>query len=153
MSNSHRHSNRWGKPLEEGNRFVKEQRYYFGIGTVGKIATTDGENYYANLLNCQEFQKKVPIYLPDGGYIEQLDYEEVRKSINPPWQSSIRPISQKAFNYIALMAGVQELPNEVKSLETLKEDLKKVIRDFYVGGNDSAILEIGSIASAIAKLL
>ena len=69
----------------QGNRQDKSQRYYFGVGTVGEILTTDGENYYAKLLDCQQFGKKVPIYLPDGGYIEQLGYDSVRKSVNPPW--------------------------------------------------------------------
>lgn len=64
----------------QGNRYDKSHRYYFGIGTVGEILTTDGENYYAKLLRCQQFEKKVPIYLPDGGYIEQLGYETVRNS-------------------------------------------------------------------------
>lgn len=33
----------------QGNRHDKSHRYYFGIGTVGEILTTDGENYYAKL--------------------------------------------------------------------------------------------------------
>ena len=68
----------------QGNRYDKSQRYYFGVGTVGEIITSDGENYYAKLIDCQQFEKKVPIYLPDGGYIEQLGYETVRKSLNRP---------------------------------------------------------------------
>lgn len=86
----------------QGNRYDKSQRYYFGVGSVGEIQTTDGENYYAKLLDCQQFERKVPIYLPDGGYIEQLGFETVRKSLNPPWQSSIRPLSQEAYDYILL---------------------------------------------------
>lgn len=42
----------------QGNRQDKSQRYYFGVGTVGEILTTDGENYYAKLLDCQQFGKK-----------------------------------------------------------------------------------------------
>lgn len=30
----------------QGNRYVKEQRYYFGVGRIGKISTFDGENFY-----------------------------------------------------------------------------------------------------------
>lgn len=47
----------------QGNRYDKSQRYYFGVGSVGEIQTTDGENYYAKLLDCQQFERKVPIYL------------------------------------------------------------------------------------------
>ena len=84
----------------------------------------DGENYYAKLLHCQQFEKKVPIYLPDGGYIEQLGYETVRNSINPPWQSSIRPLSQKAFDYILNAAGIQNVPQKAESIDILKEMLR-----------------------------
>ena len=33
------------------DRYDKSQRYYFGVGSVGEIQTTDGENYYAKLLD------------------------------------------------------------------------------------------------------
>lgn len=67
----------------QGNRYDKSQRYYFGTGRIGEIRREDDENYYAELLNAVSFEKKVPIYLPDGGYVEQLGYETVRKNINP----------------------------------------------------------------------
>lgn len=137
----------------QGNRYDKSQRYYFGIGTVGEIHSTDGENYYAKLLNCKRFDTKVPIYLSDGGYVEQLDYQSVRKSINPPWQSSIRPLSQEAFSYIVRAAGIQPLSNAEKSLslDDLKDSMKKAIRDFYVGNDMSAIKQIGRLATAIEQ--
>ena len=139
----------------QGNRYDKSQRYYFGMGIVGEILTTDGENYYAKLIDCQRFEKKVPIYLPDGGYIEQLGFETVRKSINPPWQSSIRPISREAYNYILNAAGMQLPPEaaEYDSVDLLKEKLKLAVKDFYVVGNTSAIHRIESIASAIGKAM
>lgn len=89
----------------QGNRQNKSQRYYFGTGRVGKIKCRDNESYYAFLLQGRKFERKVPIYLPDEGYIEQLGYETIRKSINPPWQSSIRPISETAYRYILNHAG------------------------------------------------
>ena len=135
----------------QGNRHDKNHRYYFGIGTVGEILTTDGENYYAKLLICQRFEKKVPIYLPDGGYIEQLGYETVRNSINPPWQSSVRPISQKAFDYILNAAGIQQVPVKAESVDELKEKLKAAVRDYFVEKNDAAIHHIESIAAAIGR--
>ena len=137
----------------QGNRYDKNQRYYFGVGTVGEILTTDGENYYAKLLDCQQFEKKVPIYLPDGGYIEQLGFESVRKSVNPPWQSSIRPVSQEAFDYILNAAGVQSAPatTAADSVDDLKEQLKQSVRDFFVKKDVSAIHRIESISAAIGR--
>lgn len=135
----------------QGNRHDKSHRYYFGIGTVGEILTTDGENYYVKLLNCQQFEKKVPIYLPDGGYIEQLGYETVRNSINPPWQSSIRPLSQKAFDYILNAAGIQNVPPKAESIDMLKEKLRNAVRDYFVEKNAAAIHHIESIAAAIGR--
>jgi len=137
----------------QGNRYDKNQRYYFGVGTVGEILTTDGENYYAKLLDCQQFEKKVPIYLPDGGYIEQLGFDSVRKSVNPPWQSSIRPVSQEAFDYILNAAGVQSAPatTATDSVDDLKEQLKQSVRDFFVKKDVSAIHRIESISAAIGR--
>lgn len=135
----------------QGNRYDKSHRYYFGVGTVGEILTTDGENYYAKLLNCQQFEKNVPIYLPDGGYIEQLGYDTVRNSINPPWQSSIRPISQKAFDYILNAAGIQHVPPKAESIDVLKEKLREAVRDYFVEKNVAAIHHIESIAAAIGR--
>lgn len=137
----------------QGNRHDKSRRYYFGVGTVGEIVTSDGENYYAKLLDCQQFEKKVPIYLPDGGYIEQLGYETVRKSITPPWQSSIRPLSQEAFDYILNAAGIQKTleTNEAEDIEALRDKLKTAVREYYIGGDLSAIHRIESVASAIGK--
>lgn len=137
----------------QGNRYDKSQRYYYGVGTVGEIVTSDGENYYAKLLDCQQFEKKVPIYLPDGGYIEQLGYDTVRKSIMPPWQSSVRPLSQEAYDYILNSAGIQTKPDsaDTESIDKLNEKLKTAVRDYYIGGDPSAIHRIESIASSIGK--
>ena len=138
----------------QGNRYDKSQRYYFGTGTIGKIFTTDGENYYAELVGCRRFGKKIPIYLPDGGYIEQLDYASVRKSINPPWQSSVRPLSQKAYDYILNAAGLQAIPeNESNdSVDVLKDKLKMAVKEFYVEGDASAIHRIENLAATIGRV-
>jgi len=134
----------------QGNRYDKTKRYYFGTGIVGKITCYDEENYYAALLHGRKFEKKVPIYLPDEGYIEQLGYDTIRKSMNPPWQSSVRPISEIAYNYILEHAGKLL---EIVSIEDLKERLKEAIRAFYIGGDDSEILQIVDLSKKIAKLL
>lgn len=139
----------------QGNRHDKSQRYYFGAGKIGRIRTSDGENYYAELIESKRFPRTVPIYLPDGGYIEQMGYEEVRKSINPPWQSSVRPLSKTAYEYILSVSGLEK-PHagaKDKSIETLKEMLKTAVRDFYVGGESRAIYQIQQIASEIADTL
>ena len=84
----------------QGNRSIKEHRYYYGVGKIGMITCDGGENYYAELVHVTKFERKVPIYLPEGGYIEELGYETVRRKKLPPWQSSIRHISETAFTYI-----------------------------------------------------
>lgn len=88
----------------QGDRSHRENRYYFGTGQVGRISSTGPDDWYAELINCSEFEKNVPIYLSEG-YIEQLDYQTVRKSPNPPWQWSIRPLSIRAYKYIIGEAG------------------------------------------------
>ena len=95
----------------------------------------------------------MPIYLPDGGYIEQLGYDSVRKSVNPPWQSSIRPLSREAFDYILNAAGVQTSPvtTTTDSVDELKEQLKQSVRDFFVKKDTSAIHRIESISAAIGR--
>ena len=133
----------------QGNRFVKEQRYYFGTGTVGEITTPDGENYYAALINVQKFANKVPIYLPSGEYVEQLGYDTIRNS--PPWQSSVRPLSQEAFDYILSASGIERLHEEVPSVEDLNEKLKASIRSYYLDGNKDAINTINKLSSDIIK--
>lgn len=130
----------------QGNRLDKSQRYYFGTGVVGKITEIDAENYYAKLINVKRFQKTVTIYLPDGGYIEQLGYETVRKSINPPWQSSIRPISEKAFDYILRHSGDTEIILEYDS------KLKREIQRYFIDKDKNALTEIERLAKEMAVL-
>lgn len=132
----------------QGNRYAQEQRYYFGVGRIGKIRTEDGENYYAALLKVKRFKNKVPIYLSEGHYIEELGYETVRKSLRPPWQSSVRPLSQSAFDCIISRAEALLDVKKEETVEELKEKLKDAIRHFYQG-NDPAIREIVDIASGI----
>ena len=85
----------------QGDRWKKENRYYFGVGVIGTIeVSSDGHDYYAHILDGLPFLKKVPIYNPKGGYFESLDFEGVRKKEIPPWLSSIRPISNLAFDSI-----------------------------------------------------
>lgn len=137
----------------QGNRFIKEQRYYFGVGRVGKISTLDGENYYASLINGQKFNTKVPIYLSDGKYVEQLGYDTIRKASTPPWQSSVRPLSQQAFDYIVAAAGIQVNPEVSSSVEELKERLKSYIRAFFRDNSVNAIVDIKRTASEIINAL
>ena len=130
----------------QGNRYDKSQRYYFGMGRIGTIYQKDEDNYYAELEDAIKFDRKVPIYLPDGGYVEQLGYETIRNSINPPWQSSIRPLSESAYRYILNAAGGKEI------IESCNDKLKKAIQNYYISGDKTAVLEILSIAKRLANL-
>lgn len=129
----------------QGNRYDKSQRYYFGTGLIGDIKKEDKDNYYAELLNVVRFKETIPIYLPDGGYIEQLGYETVRNSINPPWQSSIRPMSQEAYNYLMERSGR-------KSIQEYDADLKKSIQEYYIAHDKKAVLRIKHVAEELARL-
>src|SRR5262245_21003456 len=85
----------------QGDRHNREHRYYFGCGIVGKIVVSqDGQHFYAHLLDGHKFKKAVPLYMPAGGFFESLGYDEVRGASTPSWRSSIRKISQEAFNAI-----------------------------------------------------
>lgn len=137
----------------QGNRYDQTQRYYFGTGIIGRINSTDGESYYAELVNCQKFEHNVPIYLTDGGYAEQKGYFTVRKNINPPWQSSIRPLSEEAYKYIITHAGMFEPQDIYKDVDTLKEELKRAVKDFYVVKDNSALVRILQAANALTKIL
>lgn len=130
----------------QGNRYDKSQRYYFGTGKIGEIRQEDDENYYAELLNVVRFEKKVPIYLPDGGYVEQLGYETIRKSINPPWQSSIRPLSKTAYEYIFQKSGEKE------AIEKYNASLKKAIQNYYISKDKNAVLQILKLAQQLADI-
>lgn len=130
----------------QGNRCDKSQRYYFGSGRIGKIAVEDEDNYYAELLNVVRFETKVPIYLPDGGYVESLGYDTVRKSVNPPWQSSIRPLSEEAYQYILNHSGNRRM------IEENNAKLKKAIQNYFIAKDVSALSEIIEIARTLSDL-
>jgi hypothetical protein len=163
LFNSYRYSARYKNLIHTGDTFVyyhgnrhdKDQRFYYGIGTIGEILTTDGKNYYAKLLNCRQFEKNVPAILPDGGYVEQLGPDWVRTTANPSWQSPIRPLSQEAFDYILNGAGAQIAPTAAASasIDSLKEQLRCAVRDFFVEGNTSSIYRIESISTVLGRIV
>lgn len=130
----------------QGNRYDKSQRYYFGTGRIGKIKQEDEDDFYAELINVSRFENKVPIYLPGEGYVEQLGYDTVRKSVNPPWQSSIRPLSEAAYSYILEHSGSQ------KMIDTYNVQLKKAIQNYYIANDKNAVLEIMEIAQKLVGL-
>ena len=134
----------------QGDRYNREHRVYFGTGYVNKIYTVDGESYYAELIKCQSFENEVPIYLNDDqGYIEQFGYETVRKSQTPPWQSSIRPLSEAAYKYILSKAGKLTSVASRNDVERLKLDLKNAVKGYYLGDDINCLNDVIDIASKI----
>lgn len=137
----------------QGNRYVKEHRYYHGTGTISHVWTNDNENYYASIINPKKFSLNVPIY-HDESYFECIGHQEVRKSKNPPWQSSIRPVSQEAYNLILSRAG-ELIPMgepETEVLERLEQQLKVAIKNYYLNNRVDSILEIREISEKIASI-
>ena len=105
----------------QGDRHQKKHRYYFGCGVIGSIEAAESyDHFYAQILEGTKFSNTVPINLPSGlGFLESLGYEQVRNRPNPPWQSSIRKVSDEAFSEI-LRLGLNT-PNygtEASSLES-----------------------------------
>jgi hypothetical protein len=92
----------------QGDRYKKENRYYFGCGVIGTVeADETGDYFYAEIIEGKPFAQKVPIYHPrKTGFIESLGYQEVRLKPNPSWQNSIRKISDEAFYAILNFANV-----------------------------------------------
>ena len=130
----------------QGDRYVKANRYYFGMGEIGEIRQEDNDNYFVELLNGVKFKIKVPIYLPQEGYVEQLDYEEIRKSKNPPWQSSIRPLSRKAYEYILSQSGGE------RTINNYNNDLKEAIRSYFMAGDKKALVRIIKYAKLLREI-
>ncbi|SHI78371.1 HNH endonuclease [Propionispora hippei] len=111
----------------QGNRVKKEQRYYFGTGIIGRIELCeDGEHYNAWFLEAKQFTRRVPIYNPAGGYYESLDYTSIRKSETPPWQNSIRPVSESAFSAILAAAGLQRTDDRYGVIENAENPLQAI---------------------------
>ena len=130
----------------QGNRYNKSQRYYFGTGKIGKIYIKNSESYYAELMDVRPFKNKVSIYLKDDGYVEQLGYETVRKSKNPPWQSSIRPLSKVAYSFILELSGLMD------SIPEYDTKLKKAIQRYFIGKDKNALLEVREVVERLEEL-
>lgn len=110
----------------QGNKGIKEQRYYFGCGVVGNIeADLDGEHFFAEILDGIQFERKVPIYLNESErYIEGLGYAQVRNKSTPAWQSSIRKLSDLAYLEILRRSGIaKEIKNDLCVIESQADPL------------------------------
>lgn len=120
----------------QGDRWKKEHRYYFGCGVIGKVSAAANNTFYADIVDGMSFLQKVPIYRPEGNFYESLDYSDVRKKPNPPWQSSIRPLSETAFSAILAAANVDASSMHVISqIEAFSNaiDTLKTLNALYAG--------------------
>ena len=150
----------------QGNKSKKEHRYYFGYGVVGNIeADSDGEHFFAEVLDGSPFKKVIPIYLnADGGYIESLGYSEVRNKPMPAWRSSIRKLSNEAYFEILKRANADSASTEIshdiesqldplKSLMTLNARLKG-LPPKELSAKAQTYLDRGSaVTTALKKIL
>lgn len=134
----------------QGDRTNKDHRIYFGTGTIGKIHSTDGVSFYAELINCQSFEKEISIYLDnDIKYIESFGYDTIRKSPTPPWQSSIRPLSEQAYKYIIAHAGILTNMESANPNSDVDELLKQAIKRYYLEGDVEGLKEAYNIIGDI----
>ena len=136
----------------QGDRHAQEHRYYYGTGRIGHIYQIGNDDYYAELVDCHSFCSVVPIYM-DKGYIESLDYQIVRKNPTPPWQSSIRPLSEKAAKFILEKAGGLKAESNRGLQIELENQLKNAIKQYYRDGRAIALKDIISKATHLAGLL
>lgn len=105
----------------QGDRNKRQNRYYFGSGVVGNIQSmNDGEEYYAEIIEGTPFSNTVPIYRPNGGFYESIDFGEVRNKENPPWQNSIRKISDAAFAEILNAANAAKVLDEYAPIHDIE---------------------------------
>lgn len=136
----------------QGDRYSREHRYYYGTGRIGNVYQTGSDDYYAELINCHSFHSVVPIY-KDDGYIESLDYQTIRKSQTPPWQSSIRPLSEKAAKYILEKVGGLKSESHGSLQIELENQLKSAMKLYYRDGKAAALKGIILKATQLAGLL
>lgn len=138
----------------QGDRYERSHRYYYGTGKIERVWSEDEENYYASLVDVKRFVNTVPIYRDKNSYFESAGYSEVRNSKQPPWQSSIRPISDEAYHLILTCANgltPVESTTTPESLTSLELQLKQAIREYFLNKKIESILTIGTLAEEITN--
>lgn len=146
---------RYQRQIHEGDSFIyyqsdqwhAERRYYFGTGKIGDITAGNDKHFYARLLDCKQFEHVVPIHMGDG-YVETLGYSDVRRSPNPPWQNSIRGLSEAAYEYILAHAGTLK-PVHGEDISKLRMQLKNAFRGYYLNDNPDCLREIHDISDRL----
>jgi len=145
----------------QGSRYKKDHRYYFGCGVIGNVEPDPtGEYFYAEIFEGHPFKHKVPIYHPDGGFYESIDFADVRNKPNPSWQNSIRKISDRAFNAILQSADMNidvgnqssQLESNNNPIDTLKE-LNKRYRTLSAQERSKRIQKHLDRGSSVTKAL
>ncbi|MEO2033880.1 MAG: hypothetical protein ABGZ35_17520, partial [Planctomycetaceae bacterium] len=125
---------RYIRQLKSGDRFVyyqgdrqrRDRRYYYGCGVVGNITPdVEGSAFFAEILDGCRFPQNVPIYDGEGGFVESLGFAEIRNSENPPWQQSIRKLSEAAYESILTAALVPANSGSLSQIiESQTDDLQ-----------------------------
>ena len=117
----------------------------FGTGWIGNIKTEDEDNYYAELLNVVRFEKKVPIYLPDGGMWNNWAMIPLEK-----YQSTLAVFGQ-TFIGTGLFLYFTTF-RKSRNDRRLQCKAKKAIQSYYISNDKEAILRILEIAKQLATL-
>jgi len=116
----------------QGDKSNNKNRFYFGMGVIGRITLADDEeHYYAEIVNGKSFDIRVPIYHDEEKYYELIENDGIPKKLAPAWQWSIRQISEKAYEAILEAAGIGAEKNFMASIadvEKGEESLNSLIR-------------------------
>jgi len=65
----------------QGDKSNIKNRFYFGMGVIGRITPTeDEEHYYAKIVNGKSFDVRVPIYHDEEKYYELIENDGIQKN-------------------------------------------------------------------------
>lgn len=137
--------------IQEGDKFIyhrghksdRKSRFYFGAGTIDRIWTEDGVNYFASVKEGKKFSNLVPIH-KGNSYFESINYQDVRRGQTPAWQRAIRPLSKEAYEEIIQNAGnlIDIMDKNVEYVQEKELLLKQAFRDYFLEKTQNSLVAI-----------